>query len=188
MDPVAFDAIARSFTERTPRRRALSIFGAAVAAGLGAPLLRRGIPADGQETIAATPVIATDTDAGTVDPPTEAGLDDLRTCEQWLLTGGPSLDTPIEVDDDLTVYLNDHPIFEDADGTTNIFSQLPFGARNGDQLTVVARDQGSCRKIGALWLHCVTGGEPRFLTGGLDDGCDPDRAAPENFYRESWRI
>lgn len=178
--------LSRALAGRACRRRTLALVGAAVAAGLGAPLLRRGSPAGGQEAAPATPVVAADT--GAEGPVAEAEAYDLRTCEQWLLAGGPAPSDPIEVDDDLTVYLNDRPIFEDADGTTNIFSPLPFGASNGDQLTVVARDQGSCRKISALWLHCTTGGEPRFLTGGFDDGCDPDRAAPENFYRESWRI
>ncbi len=186
MDPVTFDAIVRSLAGRTTRRRSLSLVAVAAAAGFGGPLLRRGRPAGGQEVPPATPVI--DTAVGADAAPADAEPYDVRRCEQWLLSGGPSPDDPIQVDDDLTLYLNDQTIFEDADGTTNIFAPFPFGARDGDQLTVVARDQGSCRKIGALWLHCVEGGEPRFLTGGRDDGCDPDRAAPENFYRESWRI
>jgi len=145
----------------------------------------------GQEVNPATPVVDTTVSGSALEPPVEGEeveTVDSRVCEQWLLAGGPSPFDPIHVDDDLAVLLNDQTIFEDADNLTNILAPLPFGAKNGDQLTVVARDVGSCRKIGALWLHCAAGGEPRFLTAGFDDGCDPERVAPENFYRESWRI
>lgn len=136
-------------------------------------------------------LVALDDPAATPVPPVDATAapSDDGACTQFILAGGPSPSDPIQVDDDLTVYLNDTPIFQDSDGVTNIMPPFPFQAGEGDQLTVAARDAQACgRKIGALWLHCADGGDPRFLTGGQDDGCDPDRPVPENFYRESWRI
>jgi hypothetical protein len=193
MHPNTFDELARSLGRPAPRRRLLALLGASAAGGLAVSTLRSGLPVAGQELAPASPATPVVDDAGALDG-VSAGAEgpvdavDLQVCEQWLLAGGPVSTDPIHVDDDLTVYVNDHAIFEDADGLTNIFAPIPFGAKNGDQLTVAARDLGSCRKISALWLHCAAGGEPRFLTAGFDDGCDPERGAPENFYRESWRI
>lgn len=192
MHPEAFDDLTRSLRGRASRRGVLGSLGALSIGGVALPALRRGMTVRGQEVLPGTP-IAVDSGGAATDgivdePAADQSPYDVRLCEQWILSGGVSPVDPIHIDDDLTLYLNDHAIFEDADGLTNIFDPIPFGAKNGDQLTAVARDQGSCRKIGALWLHCAFGGEPRFLTGGIDDGCDPVRAAPANFYRESWRI
>lgn len=192
MHPETFDGLARSVQKRLPRRRGLLLLGAGAAGALLGSLSRERTTVRSQEPFPATPV-SVETggaaeEATATEPIDDGEAFDVRTCEQWILSGGVSPADPIHVDDDLTVLLNDQVIFGDADGSTNIFAPIPFGAKNGDQLTAVARDQGSCRKIGALWLHCAAGGEARFLTAGFDDGCDPDRAAPENFYREAWRI
>lgn len=110
------------------------------------------------------------------------------TCTGFVLAGGPDATEPIHVDDDLLL-LNDAPIFVDEDGGTNVLAPIPFQAAAGDRLTVVARDTAACgRQIGALWLHCADGGEPRFLSAGQNLGCDEAAQVPENFYRDSWWI
>ena len=110
-------------------------------------------------------------------------------CFYYVLSGGPALNDPIEIDDDLTVSLNGTPLLEDVDGVTNILDPIAFQAAPGDELTVTARDaQGPCRKIGALWLHCAIGGDPVRLTTGQDDGCDPARPVPEVFFTQTWVI
>jgi len=190
MNPRAFDELARSTAGRGSRRRLLALFGAAAAGGLALPLTRQANPARSQDVSApATPVVDDSGAGGSGEEPVAVDPDfNIRRCDQWILSGGPSPSDPIHIDDELTVLLNEDPIFEDRDGTANVLPALPFGAQHGDQLTVVARDLGSCRKIGPLWLHCAQGGEARFLSGGFDQGCDPERPAPDNFYRESWRI
>ena len=110
-------------------------------------------------------------------------------CFYYVLSGGPALNDPIEIDDDLTVSLNGTPLLEDVDGVTNILEPIVFQAAPGDELTVTARDaQGPCRKIGALWLHCAIGGDPVRLTTGQDDGCDPARPVPDVFFTQTWVI
>lgn len=111
------------------------------------------------------------------------------TCTGFVLAGGPDATDPIHVDDDFLLLLNETPIFVDEDGGTNVLAPIAFQAAAGDRLTVVARDATACgRQLGALWLHCAAGGEPRFLTAGLLLGCDETAQVPQNFYRDSWRI
>ena len=179
MDASPFDGLVRHLADVASRRRALVTLAATL---LGSAALasgqRRGTAVAQDGGPLATPVS---------EPPAPAAAP--GPCTQFVLSGGPSPGDPIHVDDDLTVSLNGEPIFVDRDGTLNVFAPLHFQAMPGDQLTVVARDAATCgRKIGALWLHCATGGEARFLTGGQDLGCDPDRNVPENFFRESWQI
>ena len=179
MNASAFDDLAQACAAAS-RRRALKLAAATLFGGLAAAAARRGSTLVAQEGApAATPVAEVP-----LDPAVDSGA-----CTEFLLSGGSSPGDPIQVDDDLTVYLNDNVIFHDGDGSTNVMPPLPFQAVAGDQLTVVARDATACgRKIGALWLHCSGGGEARFLTGGVDDGCDEGRPAPENFFREAGRI
>lgn len=180
MNPEAFDRLARALGMAVSRRRALGLVGAAVGGGLLAGAGRGGSGLLAQESVSiATPVPV----------PTAPVEVPMNQCTDFVLSGGPSVDDPIAVDDDLTVYLNDHEIFQDHDGTISILPPIPFQADNGDRLTVVARDVAACgRSIGPLWLHCADGAGSRFLTGGTDDGCIEDSPVPANFYRESWRI
>ena len=124
-----------------------------------------------------------------VAEPTPAAPAAPATCTHFVLSGGPTPDDPIHVDDDLTVSVNDAAVFVDRNGVPDVLAPVHFQAAPGDRLTVVARDAAACgRKIGALWLHCADGGEGRLLTEGRDRGCDPERPVPEAFYEESWRI
>jgi hypothetical protein len=166
------------------RRRVVKLLVAGLAGGMVLTAGRRGATLVAQEAIPAGSPVPQPPSA-----PAPAPAAVPSTCTNYVLSGGPSPGDPIHVDDDLTVLVNDAPIFVDRDGELNVFAPIHFQATPGDQLTVVARDAATCgRKIGALWLHCADGGEPRFLTGGQDLGCNPDRLVPENFYRESWRI
>lgn len=172
MNDSSFDRMTWAIGQAVSRRRMLGVVAAAVAAGFMSGAGRRSATLGAQEGVpAATPVVG-------------SGL-----CMQYIISGGPLPTDAIHVDDDLTVLLNDHVIFQDSDGLPGVMPPILFQAENGDQLTVVARDEAACgRKIGSLWLHCATGGTPRFLTAGQDDGCVEERAVPQNFYRESWRV
>ena len=182
------------------RRRALKLAVAALVGGLAAGAAGRGGTLVAQEEGAVgTPVAVAPAGEAPVEeaPPAEEPVAEAPpeappepgVCTRFVLAGGPAPGDPIHVDDDLTVLLNGAPILADGDGGTNILPPFPFQAQAGDQLTIAARDVTACgRKIGALWLHCADGGEPRFLTGGQDDGCDEDRRVPDVFYRESWHI
>jgi hypothetical protein len=193
MDAYTIDRLARRCAGLS-RRRALGLFALAIAGGVAVPVARRGGPVGAQP---ATPV-----SSPAVDPPVEPTPQPTEPpppptvpsvpsgyCTQFVLAGGPTPADPIHVDDDLIVFINDLPIFQDRDGAAGVLAPVVFQASPGDELTVVGRDVQPCgRKIGPLWLHCAQGGEPRFLTAGEDTGCNPDRELPRNFYRESWEI
>jgi hypothetical protein len=169
MNASTFDALARGAAGLS-RRRALGLLAAALAgaAGLTAPSRR-----------AATQTAATPPSLPTIP----------FGCPYYVLSGGPRLTDPFEIDDDLTVTLNDTPLLADVDGVTNILDSIAFQAAPGDRLTITATDvQGPCRKVGAIWLHCALGDNTRRLTPGQDDGCDPARAVPAVFFAETWRI
>jgi hypothetical protein len=109
-------------------------------------------------------------------------------CSSWILSGGPSVSTPIVVDDDLQVMLNGLVIGDDGDGKASTLPPLPFTAQVGDTLGIIARDaQASCRSLSPLWLHCATSGQKRQLTPGNNDGCAPGRT-PGTFFSEVYTV
>lgn len=83
------------------------------------------------------------------------------------LSGGPSPTQNVAVDDDLFIYLNDEPIFADANRHADIFSPIDFTADVGDVLTIVAEDSfGGCRSLSPeLSLHRLDTGAVRLLGG-----------------------
>ena len=181
MDAETFDRVVRRFAAVGSRRRLVGAAVAGLAAGGLVAAWRRGPSVLAQDGEAgATPVVPL--------PEMVGPLDVMSPCTDFILAGGPYPTDPLQVDDDLAVFLNDAPIFVDEDGSTNILAPIAFQATQGDLLTVVARDLASCRKIGPLWLHCVTTNEARFLSAGVDDGCVPDRPVPADFFQESWAI
>ena len=175
MNALGFDHLARQ-CGGVSRRRALGLLGGALAGGLIAATGRQGSGLRAQESVpVGSPVPV---------PPAPPAA-----CSYYILSGGPDVAAPLHVDDDLVVFINGVPIFEEHDNVPNIMPPIAFQAVPGDILTVVARDAVACgRKISALWLHCADGGDPRFLSGGRDDGCDPERPVHENFFRERWLI
>jgi hypothetical protein len=193
MDAFNIEQLARACAG-VSRRRAIGLVGLTLLTGLVPAAVRRGAAAGAQS---ATPV---GTPAGEPagepapiatqppPPPTAASVPE-GYCTQFVLSGGPTPADPIHVDDDLVVFVNDLPIFQDRDGGANVLPPIAFQASPGDRLTIAARDVQPCgRKVGALWLHCAQGGEPRFLTAGEDTGCNPDRELPHTFFRESWDL
>jgi len=95
------------------------------------------------------------------------------TCRRFVLSGGPSADDPISVDDDLTVRLNGERIFRDDDGGASQIGPIPFRARAGDHLQIIAVDVNApCRELGQVYLHCSTGGKARKLSDGVSFRCN----------------
>lgn len=183
MDTDTFDRLARRLAAAGSRRRFVGLAAAlVVAAG------RAGAAAAQEATPAARPGVAAGTTPIQALPEMVGPFDGLGACDRYLLAGGPFPTDPVHIDDDLGVFVNDAPVFEDDDDTVNVMAPIPFLANPGDTLTVVARDEGVCRKIGALWLHCPSTGKTKFLFGGRDDGCDPARPAPEVFFTQTWTI
>jgi hypothetical protein len=113
----------------------------------------------------------------------------VATCTEFILSGGPSPEETIGVDDDLTVYLNGSAIFVNDD---QFASELPpnhFTGQNGDQLRIVATDTAFCRSIDPLYLHCASTGAVQVLdANGLDEGCDASRPVPQVFYDKTFTI
>jgi hypothetical protein len=162
MDEATMDGLARRLAGRTHRRSALRGVGGALAGGVLAAL-RLG--------------------------PTRAYSD---RCERFSLSAGKNPNKEIDVDDDLTVYLNGERIFRDNDGVIGIglepIEPIHFRAKVGDKLRVVAKDgQGPCRSLSPLWLHCRDGGSPKKLTNGVDEDCKDGRP-PRTFFDETFRI
>jgi hypothetical protein len=111
------------------------------------------------------------------------------TCTEFILSGGPSPEETIGVDDDLTVYLNGTAIFVNDDQFATELPPISFSGQNGDQLRVVATDTAFCRSIDPLYLHCASSGTVQILdVNGLDQGCDASRPVPEVFYDRTFTI
>jgi hypothetical protein len=109
-------------------------------------------------------------------------------CRSWILSGGPSVSTPIVVDDDLQVMLNGVVLGNDGNGQASTLTPLTFAAEVGDSLGIIARDaQASCRSLSPLWLHCATSGQKRQLFAGNNDGCAPGRT-PGTFFSEVYTV
>ena len=143
MDGRSLDGLVRAMAASRSRRRALGLLAGALAAGLSA---------------AARP-------GGAQAYP--------GTCRRFVLSGGPSPDDEILVDDDLTVRLNGRTIFEDGDGSASLIAPIRFSARAGDRLRIIAADaQEFCRELGPLYLHCRTGGKARKLSDGVPYVCN----------------
>lgn len=164
MDETIFDAATRRFSTEASRRGALRLFGGALIAGLIGGT--GGRVAD----VAAYP----------------------SSCRRFILSGGKKRKKVIDVDDDLSVYLNGRRIFRDSDGVIgdglDPLEPIKFRGRSGDKLRIVATDgEGPCRSLSSLWLHCKTGGDPVRLTRGVRETCKNDRP-PRVFFDETFRI
>ena len=115
-----------------------------------------------------------------------------NSCERFILSAGKNVTKEIDVDDDLSVFLNDKAIFRDNDGVIGIglkaIEPIRFRARVGDTLRIVARDgEGPCHSLSPLWLHCRDGGEPRKLTNGVNAECGSNNSVGK-FFDKKFRI
>lgn len=164
MDGARFDAVTRRLAEGSSRRRALRLLGGAVAAALV-----------GGRT-------AAETDA---QDPREGRL---ARCRDFVLSGGPLATEPIEVDDNLFVYVNKELVFGNRADRAGAVAPIAFGAKRGDKIKIVARDVITpCRQLDPLYLHCASGGAPRRLFRGVAQDCDNENAAGV-FVSKSYKI
>lgn len=164
VDGAKFDAVTRRLAEGSSRRRALRLLGGAVAAALVGGRAAAG------------------TDA---QVPREARG---ARCRDFVLSGGPLADEPIEVDDNLFVYVNRELVFGDRADRAGAVPPIAFGARRGDKLKIVARDVvAPCRQLDPLFLHCATGGAPRRLFRGVAQECDNEDAVGV-FVNKTYKI
>ena len=156
MNDSAFDTWSRSAATRLSRRRALTFVGAAIVPGILALLGRNG----------------------------GAAFD--RTCKKFILSGGPAASEPIEVDDNLFVYVNGKKVF--GDRLAGALPPVTFRARVGDKLKIVAEDvKPTYYQLDPLYLHCATGGEARRLTRGVAK-TGPQNRAVGIFFKETYKI
>jgi hypothetical protein len=160
MDDTVFDRLARRVSGVSSRRAAVRLLAAAVGSGVAGFGVAR--------------------DAGAY--PSD--------CERFVLSGGKNAGKEIDVDDDLTVFVNGKAVFRDNDGVIGIgleaIEPIRFRAEVGDTLRIVAKDgQGPCHSLSPLWLHCRDGGQPRRLTQGVDEVCD---GKVRTFFDKKFRI
>jgi len=72
----------------------------------------------------------------------------------YVISGGDTEFHYFFVDDDITFYLNEVPIFVDADGSQDLHAPVPLTAEVGDILRIEAIDHVACTKaLDALYLH-----------------------------------
>jgi hypothetical protein len=115
-----------------------------------------------------------------------------------VLSGGPSAADLLGVDDDLSIVLSKvegpsgrlrvrQSLLEDADQRARSLAPIPFQARNGDDLVIVARNAGGCRALSPLYLHRPYDGAVQVVSpAGVRSDC-ADQPAGE-FFRETVRI
>ncbi len=98
-------------------------------------------------------------------------------CHEFILSGGVLPTDRIGVDDNLTIYLNDHAIRGDGTGQASQLSPIRFSANIEDRLRIVATDVNpACRGLSPLLLHCAAPGlEPQVITNGVASTCGPNR-------------
>ena len=113
--------------------------------------------------------------------------------EVFILSGSPSPELGISVDDDLAVYVNGQVAFIDEDGLDNSqfgngpLSPISFAASGGDLLQVVAIDTISgCRDLSPLYLHRVSDGAVQFLDEGVPQVCG--EPGGETFFDKTFTI
>lgn len=157
MDGATFDAVTRRLAEGSSRRRAVRLVGGAVAA-----LVVGGRSAAGADAQGAR-------------------------CRSFVLSGGPSPDEPIEVDDSLFVFVNRDRVFGKRANRAGAVAPVAFKAKRGDKLKIVARDEEApCQQLDPLFLHCATGGEPRQLSEGIAQTCEA--AETGVFFKQTFTI
>ena len=168
MDGARFDAVTRRLAAGSSRRGALRILGGAITA-----------------TLVGGRIGETDAQEDEVESPREARG---ARCRDFVLSGGPLATEPIEVDDNLFVYVNKELVFGNRADRAGAVAPIAFGAKRGDKIKIVARDVVTpCRQLDPLYLHCATGGAPRRLFRGVAQDCDNENAAGV-FVSKSYKI
>ncbi len=109
-------------------------------------------------------------------------------CRKFVLSGGPATTEAIEVDDNLSVYVNGKKVFGHRHDRAGAISPITFRGRTGDKLRLVARDvETPCYQLDPLYLTCASGGDARRLTRGVEQTCGRTRPAGV-FFDETYKI
>ena len=156
MNDSAFDGLTRSIGTHVSRRRVLTFVGGAIGGGILILFGWNGTAAHD------------------------------RTCKKFILSSGPTSSEPIEIDDNLFVYVNGKKVF--GDRLAGVLPPITFRAKVGDKLKIVAEDvKPSYYQLDPLYLHCATGGDARRLTRGVARTGPQNRAAGI-FFKETYKI
>jgi hypothetical protein len=94
-------------------------------------------------------------------------------CTRWILSGGPNQGDKIAVDDDLGVYnlsRGGAGIISEFDRKASLISPVLFDANVGERINIVGYDNGGCRSLSELWLHCLATGASRKVYAGFNGG------------------
>ena len=103
--------------------------------------------------------------------------------EEWVLNGGG---VDFRIDDDLELRVNGVTVFKDASGFADYFTEIPFQAKVGDTLEVLATDTfGICSEVDPLYIRRTSTGTNLKLTKGYDGPCD-DSAHGITFFDETY--
>jgi hypothetical protein len=106
----------------------------------------------------------------------------------YILSGGPNATTPLNVDDDLRVELNDQIVFNDTNGLAGDVAPISFRAQPGDTLRVVATNVvPPCVRLSPLTLHRTDNGQTQVLDAdGFAHSCAGH--TPGIFYNQTFTI
>lgn len=85
----------------------------------------------------------------------------------YVISGGPSADAPIYVDDDLIVEVNGKVIFHDGDKTLSTLNPIKFQAYPRDSIHITAINVGGGSKLSGLYLH--SDGKIYRITEGISN-------------------
>lgn len=103
--------------------------------------------------------------------------------EEWVLNGGG---VPFRIDDDLELRVNGVTVYKDSSGLADYFDQIPFQAKVGDTLEVLATDTfGICSEVDPLYIRRTSTGTNLKLTNGYEGPCD-DSAHGITFFDETY--
>ena len=103
--------------------------------------------------------------------------------EEWVLNGGG---VPFHIDDDLELRVNGVTVYKDSSGLADYFDQIPFQAKVGDTLEVLATDTfGICSEVDTLYIRRTSTGTNLKLTNGYEGPCD-DSAHGITFFDETY--
>jgi hypothetical protein len=115
----------------------------------------------------------------------------------YTIAGGPSIFDSWRVDDDVTIYVNNTPIYRDTDRTQSTLPPLEFQAEKGDTIRIVATDENETEaRIDALYLHWGTAlyqelNDEICLSSDINNYCfdgSYEGPWPNDFMDESFEI
>jgi hypothetical protein len=104
----------------------------------------------------------------------------------YTISGGDTEYHYFMVDDDITFYLNDVPIFVDTDGNQNLHPPVPVTAAVGDVLRIAAVDYVACTKaLDGLYLH-LNESNVQLLNDAMSVSACDDHEDYDEAYTGPW--